>query len=91
MGKAVWKAISDRCLGVAPAVPLLMMAASLRYILQMGGILVTIQYWASTLTTGLNPSTKMSRNKARVFITRIFDTCFSPESLYNRIVNGPFR
>lgn len=55
VGRAVWKAAWDGFLGIAPAVPLLMMAASVRYIVQMGGILDTILHSASTLTTGLSP------------------------------------
>jgi uncharacterized ion transporter superfamily protein YfcC len=57
VGRAVWKAAWDGFLGIAPAVLLLLMAASVRYIVQMGGILDTILHWASTLTAGLNPFT----------------------------------
>ncbi|MFH1524820.1 MAG: hypothetical protein ABIF04_07620, partial [Chloroflexota bacterium] len=42
VGKAVWKATWEGFLGIAPAVPLLMMAASVRYIVASGGILDTI-------------------------------------------------
>ena len=55
VGKAVWKAVWDGFLGIAPAVPLLMMAASVRYIVQMGGILDTILHWASTAFTHVSP------------------------------------
>ncbi|MEZ0396093.1 MAG: hypothetical protein ABWK53_06690 [Anaerolineales bacterium] len=55
VGRAVWKAAWDGFLGIAPAVPLLMMAASVRYIVQMGGILDTILHSASALTAGLSP------------------------------------
>ncbi len=44
VGRKVWKAVWDGFLGIAPAVPLLMMAASVRYIVQMGGILDTIDW-----------------------------------------------
>ncbi len=55
VGRAVWKAAWDGFLGIAPAVPLLMMAASVRYIVQMGGILDTILHSASALAAGLSP------------------------------------
>jgi uncharacterized ion transporter superfamily protein YfcC len=55
VGKAVWKAVWDGFLGIAPAVPLLMLAASVRFIVQSGGILDTVLHWASSLTTGLSP------------------------------------
>jgi uncharacterized ion transporter superfamily protein YfcC len=55
VGKAVWKAAWDGFLGIAPAIPLLMMAASVRYIVASGGILDTILHWAATAVTGLSP------------------------------------
>ena len=55
VGRAVWKATWDGFLGIAPAVPLLMMAASVRYIVASGGILDTILHWASTAFIGVSP------------------------------------
>lgn len=54
-GKATWRAAWDGFLGIAPAVPLLLMAASVRYIVQMGGILDTLLHSASALTANLSP------------------------------------
>lgn len=54
-GKATFKAAWDGFLGIAPAVPLLLMAASVRYIVQMGGILDTLLHTASSFTANLNP------------------------------------
>ncbi|HCM96128.1 MAG: hypothetical protein A2X25_04225 [Chloroflexi bacterium GWB2_49_20] len=56
-GKATWQAAWDGFLGIAPAIPLLLMAASVRYIVQMGGILDTLLHSASTFTANLNPLT----------------------------------
>ena len=55
VGRAVWKAVWDGFLGIAPAVPLLMMAASVRYIVQMGGILDTLLHWVSSAFTNVSP------------------------------------
>jgi uncharacterized ion transporter superfamily protein YfcC len=54
-GKATWRAAWDGFLGIAPAVPLLLMAASVRYIVQMGGILDTLLHSASSFTANLTP------------------------------------
>ena len=54
-GKATWRAAWDGFVGIAPAVPLLLMAASVRYIVQIGGIMDTILHSASGFTTSLSP------------------------------------
>jgi uncharacterized ion transporter superfamily protein YfcC len=54
-GKNVWKAAWEGFIGIAPAVPLLMMAASVKYIIVSGGILDTILYKTSTAFIGINP------------------------------------
>jgi len=54
-GKATWRAAWEGFLGIAPAVPLLLMAASVRYIVQMGGILDTLLHSASSFTENLSP------------------------------------
>jgi uncharacterized ion transporter superfamily protein YfcC len=51
-GKNAWKAARDGFLGIAPAIPLLMMAASVKYIIASGGILDTILHWANSAFTG---------------------------------------
>jgi len=54
-GKNAWKAAWEGFVGIAPAVPLLMMAASVKYIIVAGGIQDTILHWASTAFTGTSP------------------------------------
>ena len=81
VGKAIWKAVWDGFLGIAPAVPLLMMAASVRYIVQMGGILDTILHWASTLTTGLNPFTAALAIYGLTLVMELFITSGSAKAL----------
>ncbi|MBM3152809.1 MAG: YfcC family protein [Chloroflexi bacterium] len=50
-GKAVW----DGFLGIAPAIPLLMMAASVKHIIASGGILDTLLHWASGIFSDASP------------------------------------
>jgi uncharacterized ion transporter superfamily protein YfcC len=51
----VLKAGWDGVTGIAPAIPLILMASSVRYIVEQGGILDTILYRASGLFSGLGP------------------------------------
>jgi len=54
-GKNSWKAAWDGFVGIAPAIPLLMMAASVEHIISSGGILDTILHWANNAFTGTSP------------------------------------
>ena len=54
-GKKAWKAAWEGFLGIAPAIPLLMMAASVKHIIATGGILDTILHWANFAFTGTSP------------------------------------
>ncbi len=54
-GISAWKAAWDGFLGIAPAIPLLMMAASVKHIIASGGILDTILHWANNAFTGTSP------------------------------------
>jgi len=54
-GRNAWKAAGEGFVGIAPAIPLLMMAASVKYIIVAGGIQDTILHWASTAFTGASP------------------------------------
>jgi uncharacterized ion transporter superfamily protein YfcC len=81
VGKSVWKAAWDGFLGIGPAVPLLMMAASVRYIVQMGGILDTILHWASTLTTGFTPFTAALAIYGLTLVMELFITSGSAKAL----------
>jgi uncharacterized ion transporter superfamily protein YfcC len=55
VGKDAWKAAGEGLLGILPAIPLILMAASVKYIIASGGILDTILYNASILLQGANP------------------------------------
>jgi uncharacterized ion transporter superfamily protein YfcC len=46
-GKSAWRAAWDGFLGILPAAPLLMLAASVKYIITCGGILDTVLHWAN--------------------------------------------
>ena len=81
VGKAVWKAAWDGFVGIAPAVLLLMMAASVRYIVQMGGIMDTILHWASTFTTGLNPFTAALAIYGLTLVMELFISSGSAKAL----------
>jgi len=54
-GRNAWKAAGEGFVGIAPAIPLLMIAASVKYIIVAGGIQDTILHWASTAFTGTSP------------------------------------
>ena len=54
-GRNAWKAAGEGFVGIAPAIPLLMMAASVKYIIVAGGIQDTILHSASTAFTGTSP------------------------------------
>jgi uncharacterized ion transporter superfamily protein YfcC len=81
VGKFVWKAAWDGFLGIAPAVPLLMMAASVRYIVQMGGILDTILHWASTAFTNVSPFVAALMVYGLTLVMELFITSGSAKAL----------
>lgn len=54
-GKNAWRAAWEGFTGIAPAIPLLMMAASVKHIIASGGILDTILHYASNALTGTSP------------------------------------
>jgi uncharacterized ion transporter superfamily protein YfcC len=53
--KTVWKGLLDGWSGLAPAIPLILMAASIRYIVDSGGITDTILHAAAQPFVNLNP------------------------------------
>lgn len=57
VGKAAWRAAGEGLAGIAPAIPLILMAASVKYIIASGGILDTILYNAASAFEGSNPFT----------------------------------
>jgi len=56
-GKSAWTAAWDGFLGIVPAIPLLMMAASVKHIITSGGILDTVLHWANNGLQGTSPFT----------------------------------
>ncbi|HSB67397.1 MAG TPA: hypothetical protein VLD65_12530, partial [Anaerolineales bacterium] len=56
-GRKAWRAALNGLIGISPAIPLLLMAASVKHIVASGGILDTILHWASTVFVGTNPLT----------------------------------
>ena len=81
VGKSVWKAAWDVFLGIAPAVPLLMMAASVRYIVQMGGILDTLLHSASHAVSGLSPFAAAMAIYGLTLVMELFITSGSAKAL----------
>ncbi len=55
MGKNTWKAAWEGFTGIAPAILMLLMAASVKYIISSGQILDTILHSASGVFTGTSP------------------------------------
>jgi uncharacterized ion transporter superfamily protein YfcC len=80
-GKQAWKAAWDGFIGIAPAIPLLMMAASVKYIVASGGILDTILHWASTIFTGTSPLAAALMIYGLTLIMEIFITSGSAKAL----------
>jgi uncharacterized ion transporter superfamily protein YfcC len=54
-GKKVWSALGQGVLGILPAVPLILMAVSVKQIVTQGGILDTILHWAATPLSSASP------------------------------------
>ncbi len=57
VGKDAWKAAGEGLGGIAPAIPLILMAASVKFIIASGGILDTILHSAANAFVGANPIT----------------------------------
>jgi len=54
-GKGVWKAVRDGVTGIAPSIPLILMAASVKHIVAQGGIMDTILHSTSLAFSQTNP------------------------------------
>lgn len=80
-GKQVWRAAWDGLIAIAPAVPLLLMAASVRYIIATGGILDTILHWAATAFTGTSPFVAALMIYGLTLVLEIFITSGSAKAL----------
>ena len=57
IGREAWKAAGEGLAGIAPAIPLILMAASVKFIIASGGILDTILNSAANAFAGANPIT----------------------------------
>lgn len=55
IGREAWKAAGEGITGIAPAIPLILMAASVKYIIASGGILDTILHSAANAFEGASP------------------------------------
>ncbi len=54
-GRLVWQAVREGVSGIAPGIPLILMAASIKHIADSGGIMDTILHNASGSLTGVSP------------------------------------
>lgn len=79
-GKGAWKAAWDGFLGIAPAIPLLMMAASVKHIIAAGGILDTILNWANAAFTGTSPFAAALMIYALTLVLELFVTSGSAKA-----------
>ncbi|MBL8102395.1 MAG: YfcC family protein [Anaerolineales bacterium] len=57
VGKDAWKAAGEGLAGIAPAIPLILMAASVKFIIASGGILDAILHNAANVFNNANPIT----------------------------------
>lgn len=79
-GKKAWRSAWEGFWGIAPAVPLLLMAASVRHIVAAGGILDTILYWAANAFTGASPFAAALMIYALTLVLEIFITSGSAKA-----------
>jgi uncharacterized ion transporter superfamily protein YfcC len=79
-GKKAWDAAWDGFVGIAPAIPLLMMAASVKHIIASGGILDTILHWASTAFSGTSPFISTLMIYALTLVLELFITSGSAKA-----------
>lgn len=54
-GRALWSALGQGAGGIAPGIPLILMAASVKHIVASGGIMDTLLHTASTAFAGASP------------------------------------
>ncbi len=79
-GKNAWKAAWDGFLGILPAVPLLMMAASVKHIIATGGILDTVLHWANNALDGTSPFAATLLIYALTLVLELFITSGSAKA-----------
>lgn len=81
IGKKAWRAAWDGFLGIAPAIPLLMMAASVKHIIASGGILDTLLHWASNAFSGSSPFASSLIIYGLTLVLELFVTSGSAKAL----------
>jgi uncharacterized ion transporter superfamily protein YfcC len=81
IGKKAWRAAWDGFLGIAPAIPLLMMAASVKHIIASGGILDTLLHWASGAFAGTSPFVSALIIYGLTLVLELFVTSGSAKAL----------
>jgi uncharacterized ion transporter superfamily protein YfcC len=81
VGRGAWKAVRDGFIGIAPAIPLLMMAASVKHIIASGGILDTILHWAANIFTGTSPFISALIIYGMTLVLELFVTSGSAKAL----------
>jgi uncharacterized ion transporter superfamily protein YfcC len=81
IGKGGWKAAWEGFLGIAPAIPLLMMAASIKLIISSGGILDTMLYVASGRFSGTSPLVSALLIYAVTLVLELFVSSGSAKAL----------
>ncbi len=79
-GRSAWRAAWDGFVGILPAVPLLMMAASVKHIIASGGILDTVLHWADTGLAGATPLTAALLIYALTLVLELFITSGSAKA-----------
>lgn len=75
-----WRAAWDGFLGILPATPLLMMAASVKHIIAAGGILDTVLHWANNALAGTSPFTATLMIYALTLVLELFITSGSAKA-----------
>lgn len=78
--RSAWTAAREGFLGILPAVPLLMMAASVKHIIASGGILDTILHWANNAFTGTGPFAASLMIYALTLVLELFITSGSAKA-----------
>lgn len=79
-GRSAWKAAWDGFVGILPAVPLLMMAASVKHIIASGGILDTVLHWANNGLQGTSPFSAALLIYALTLVLELFITSGSAKA-----------
>jgi uncharacterized ion transporter superfamily protein YfcC len=81
VGRKAWRAAWDGFIGIAPAIPLLMLAASVKHIIASGGILDTLLHWASNAFSGTTPFVSALIIYGLTLVLELFVTSGSAKAL----------